>query len=228
MKNNFFTGIKNAFLNIGFALKIKIRELFIFGKNKWWWKLFLPSFFIYSVSSPYRIAKKEAENYPEYKFDNFSYGDTPPLAISKILQNIDYKNYSQIFDLGSGKGTAAISFYFLSKLPVTGIELLPGYIIQSNRLKEITGATEVNFINKDLKNMDFSRKAIYYCASTAFEDGLMHDLTENLKQLPGDSIITIVHNPLPEDWFELFHKERMQFTWGYDTVFFYRRTFPDE
>ena len=223
-KPNAFQYVYLVILNILFVLWIKFREFFQFGHRLWWWKYHLYGGMIYAIDSCYRVARRDSRILKNYTFANFGYGETPPSTLRTMFDPIKPRKHGLFVDLGSGRGMALFGMTFLYDIDCIGVEILPTHCSRSRKLKKFLGADRVEILQEDAVDFDFSRHAIYYSATTSFEDHLLQGLEENLKRTPPDSIIVMVHCQLEGLEFELFHHKKYPFTWGPDDVYFYRRT----
>ncbi len=211
-------------LNVLFVLKIKFQELFQFGHRLWWWKYHIYGGMLYCLDSCYRVARRDSQLIKEYTFENFGYGETPPSTLKAMFDPIRPEDYGLFIDIGSGRGLAVFSMYFLYDIRCIGIEILPTHCSRSRKLKRFLRVDKIEIQQKDAVDFDYSRPAIYYSATTSFEDNLLEELERKLKETPPGSIIVMVHWKLEGLEFELFHQGVYGFTWGYDNVYFYRRT----
>ncbi len=178
---------------------------------------------LYFSKSCYSMVKKEPKATEKYGLDHFGYGETLPASTWEILSPLNPKENELLIDLGCGRGIMVLSAHFIFKMKGIGVDIISPYIAKCNILKKWLKEPPVEFLHKDLLDFNFNQKGIYYIAATSFEKSFMPKLEEKLKQIPYNSIIIIVHNPLKDKCFELFYTQKIRFTWGQDQVYYYRK-----
>jgi SAM-dependent methyltransferase len=153
----------------------------------------------------------------------FVYGETGPLTTKLILQEVNPKKNSLIYDLGCGRGTFLFSANFIFDLRGVGIELFTPYIEHGRQLRKTLKTAGISFKNENIADADISQADIVYCAGTTFDESLLIIIREKLKGLKPGAVVIFVHHPMPEEEFILFNEGSYPFTWGTDKVYFYRR-----
>lgn len=177
----------------------------------------------YWGQSGYRIYDLERDVAEGLEEENFSYGETTALSAKLILQQLDLKPGSVIYDLGSGRGIFLFSSYFLHNLRGVGVELFQTYINKSVKIRNAMKVAGITFRQGNITDADISDADMVYVAGTTYQKDVLEKVIENLKNTAPDTIIIFIHHKLPEDDFVLFDQGNYPFSWGTDQVYFYRR-----
>lgn len=185
--------------------------------------------------NPYYISVRyREENHIEG--EQFTYGEIVIPSFAHLL-NLTFPASGEVFyDLGCGAGKAvfcaSLSFPFLR---AKGVELLSPmfeFCLRSkNRLIQLMAddsyfkknKVDVEFIRGDLLQVDFSDGNIFFLNATCFCDDDWNKLMAKLSQLPIGVRLIIVTRHLESDVFELIESGTYAMSWGFSSVFVYRK-----
>lgn len=175
----------------------------------------------------------------------FRYGEIQFWAFASILSRAipDHANCGMFYDLGSGSGKAVLAAALLFPFEgVTGIELLPS--LHESAVKsaqeltarcpptDISARTSplVTFQCADIFTADWSDGDIVFVASTAFDESMMEQLSQQATRLkPGSRVITLslplpaVHGSSEQPHYQLLWSEPYRFSWGNATVYLHQK-----
>lgn len=169
--------------------------------------------------------------------EQFTYGEILPSSFAQLL-NLTSPVAGEIFyDLGCGSGKAVfcapLCFPFLK---AKGVELLPPLFEYCSKLKNqfmqlVTeskyfkkNVPSVEFFQGDLLNVDFSDGNIFFLNATCFRDDDWNNLIKKLSALPVGVRVIIVTRHLENEAFELIETGTYSMSWGFSSVFIYRKT----
>ena len=167
------------------------------------------------------------------KFANkdFTYGEIDYNTFIDLMNRAGAKEGEVFYDLGCGAGKAVVVSalaYPLSK--VRGVELLEGLYKLSKgvceKMKSLPGynaKSDVDIVNDDFLNVDFSDADIVYISSTCFSEDTMEKLEKKFLNLKSGSRIIMLTKDLNSSDFDLKYKELCKMGWGTCTVRLYVR-----
>jgi hypothetical protein len=108
------------------------------------------------------------------------YQPTPARVILELAEKADLKQDDVFFDVGSGLGQVAILVNLLSGVRTKGVEFEPAYCNYARRCAEELNLPDVEFINADASEMEYSDGTVFYIY-TPFVGELLQKLLEKLK-----------------------------------------------
>lgn len=161
---------------------------------------------------------------------NFVYGEIKISSFCDILDFINLNENDIFYDLGSGSGKAVLAAY-LYKNPqkAIGIEYIPDLVeVAKKSLKKLeeklSSNLNIEFINADMRNYDFSNGTCFFIHATTWQEDLMNPIKETLKKTNSGTKIILVTKSFEEPkYFKLLKTEIYPFDWGEGTVRFYLR-----
>jgi hypothetical protein len=123
-------------------------------------------------TSPEETIKRE----PEMVF----YQPTPARVVLELVDRAGITPDDVFCDLGSGLGQVAILVNLLSGAKTKGVEVDPGYCDYAWRCTKKLNLLNVEFINLDARDADYSEGTVFYLY-TPFEGKMLQDVLERLK-----------------------------------------------
>lgn len=210
--------------NICLAEAVKLFECLLFGKRRWWWALNYYSSILYFWDTRYRIVLRDWKKQGTYSLKNYTPGETSLIAVMRIFQGIGSADSLPFIDLGAGRGYAIFGASLLFNCPTVGVEILPGYVKKCEIMRSRLSIDNMELHQCDILSLPMTRRGIYFCAATAFDNELLEALERKLMDVPAGSWVVMVHHPLTSQRFKDSYRgqELLPFTWGWDTAFFYR------
>lgn len=183
---------------------------------------------MYLNTDPFKISTtyRKVHNISD---QSFTYGEILPRKFLDILDLVDFGPDSIFYDLGSGSGKAVLvtSLYKNPKKAI-GIEYIPDLVELSRKILEklenyLGYKLNVEFVNNDIKNCDFSDGNVIFFHATCAKEDLMKDFLEKTLKLKKGSKIIIVTKRLESSHLRLLYTNLHQFSWGEGTVRIYER-----
>lgn len=185
--------------------------------------------------NPYYISVRyREENHIEG--GQFTYGEIVIRSFAHLLSLTLPVSGEVFYDLGCGAGKAvfcaSLCFPFLR---AKGVELLSPmfeFCLRSKIrfIQLITddgyfkkNKVDIEFIRGDLLQVDFSDGNIFFLNATCFCDDDWNKLIAKLSQLPIGVRLIIVTRHLESDVFELIESGAYAMSWGFSSVFVYRK-----
>jgi len=110
------------------------------------------------------------------------YQKTPVRIIFEMLAVAKIKQDDVFFDLGSGLSQVAILVNLISGVSATGIEYEPSYCKYAKESVSQLDLSNVNFINEDARNSDYSEGTIFFLY-TPFEGKILQDVMNFLQEV---------------------------------------------
>lgn len=108
------------------------------------------------------------------------YQPTPARVVLELVDKADITPDDVFYDLGSGLGQVAILVNLLSGAKTKGVEVDPGYCDYAWRRAKELNLLNVEFINLDARDADYSDGTVFYLY-TPFEGKMLQDVLERLK-----------------------------------------------
>ncbi|GEM_PF-1046409 len=225
---NLFESLSLTFKNLCLAEVIKLYECYLFGNRRWWWRLNYYHSILYLWDTRYRIILREGKKQGPYSICNYTPGESSLITIMRIFQGINSGDTLPFIDLGAGRGYAVFGASLLYNCPTVGVEILPGYVKKCEIMREKMGIENMEILAGDMLSIPMTRRGIYYCAATALDITLLEALEQKLAEAPVGSWVVMVHHPFSSSFFQKAYKgeELLPFTWGWDTVYFYKIESP--
>ncbi|MFH0802511.1 MAG: methyltransferase domain-containing protein [bacterium] len=210
------TGLGNFFYNAGLLTK----EAFSLGWRPWWWKMRLAAFFVYLKDPPHRVILREKASLTAADED-LIYGETPPLTMKKLLEQVQAGPEDVFYDLGCGRGLTVLTAARVYNMTAVGVDMIPTFIERARKTKKFLGRSKSDFILSSFLDVDLSRATIVYTASTTFSEETMKALAEKLKALKAGARVITLSAPLKSSHFSLSGSGVFDFTWGKTHAYFH-------
>lgn len=147
-------------MNVYVFLKVQLIDAILKGLYKWVFRKQKEVTFVMQhfkrMPCPYKIA---SSYYRNLGLDPFVYGQTPLWTVYTIFKKFSLQNIDSVIDLGAGDYQVA---FFLQKafgFTVYGIEKIPTFCLQANRLKHQLSIDQLHviegcYLNEPLPNVD--------------------------------------------------------------------------
>ncbi len=172
------------------------------------------------------------------KTDNpsFTYGEITFPSIAASLAMADFKPGEIFYDLGAGAGKAVFCAALLNDWKkCRGIEYLPAlYECTQTLLTKLKGMPEaqeffpqilnnIEFIQSDILQADFSDADIIHMNATAFAPDLWDALVPKLEAVKPGTRIIVLTKRLNKEKFDLMQETSLPMSWGMNSVLVYRK-----
>lgn len=108
------------------------------------------------------------------------YQPTPARIVLEMAERVDLQQDDVFYDIGSGLGQVSILMHLLSGVPAKGVEVEPAYCDYARRCARELNLSEVEFINADAREADYSDGTIFFLY-TPFEGRMLERVLERLK-----------------------------------------------
>ena len=169
----------------------------------------------------------------DYFDRGLTYGEIIPQEFFRILKDVNPQEGEVFYDLGSGTGKAVIAAALLFPFSKTvGIELLDDLYDASihvlERLKrevstQETPLPEIQFIQSDFLNTDFSDADIVFAHATCFHEGQFRELLPKFEGLKKGARLLLVSKPIASESYEYIKSSEHPFSWGKATLHSYKK-----
>jgi hypothetical protein len=191
---------------------------------------------LYDDINGFSVSLSAREKEGRINDSSLTYGELTEKSIVDLLEVVKPQPGEVFYDFGSGAGKPVLWASVLYNWhKCCGIEILNGLSELSLQQKEklinhpdiykvLPNKTfNIQFINEDFLNVDFSDANVILLNATAFSPDMWSKLTEKFLTLaPGTRIMVLTKSiNLPE--FEQFHSDSYLMTWGMNSVNFYRK-----
>lgn len=211
----FYINIKNAFYNFYHFI---IEVLFFYGDSDLR-KVDIDLFKAYAFKDQFAIAIEEGQLlFPDSK-EELTYGEAIWKSIDKVFKYIDPEPKQKFYDLGCGIGRICFLANIRYDLDVTGIELLPTFVDNAQRISYNNNLIDIKFIEEDWLNYNFNDADIIYIAATCLEDDTLILLKDKLSLLKKGTFIVTVTHPINADYIKILKKMYLPFSWGKAEVY---------
>ena len=163
--------------------------------------------------------------------ESFIYGEIDAQSLLNLIEIAHPIEGEVFYDLGSGSGRAALiagaCFPFQR---VVGIEYLPPLSLLSqnqlcaiNSSKLIDEITNVEFINGDFFQVDFSQANIIFFNATACRNQNWESILEKFLAMPIGTRIILTTQRLPSPSFEVCYEGLQLMSWGMNSSYVYKK-----
>ena len=179
----------------------------------------------YIFSNPFVISKKFLETRGEKEI--YAYGETPLTTLEKICKECSLSSKDNFFELGAGRGRGCFWVHTFIKCPVVGIEYVPNFVQNAEKILEKFSLKNIEFRLENLLESDFKNATVIYLYGTCFDTDFIQKLIHKFSFLPkGTTIITVSYSlteytPIP--LFEVMKCFSAPFTWGEGDVYIQRK-----
>ena len=128
-------------------------------------------------------------------------------------------NLGKYLECGCGFGRLSLWAARGWRLEVLGIELVPQFVSAAERIMQILGIDDVQFVCGDMFDENWGNADIVYVTSTTFSQELRERLNSKWSELsPGTHIFTLTYPPISEN-LTVVSSEVLLFSWGASTLF---------
>lgn len=108
------------------------------------------------------------------------YQPTPARIVLEMAEKADLQQDDVFYDIGSGLGQVSILMHLLSGVRAKGVEVEPAYCDYARRCARGLNLSQVEFINVDAREADYSDGTIFFLY-TPFEGRMLERVLERLK-----------------------------------------------
>ena len=116
------------------------------------------------------------QRHPEMVF----YQPTPARIVLELVDRSAFRQQDVFYDLGSGLGQVSILVHLLSGIRAKGVEVEPAYCDYARRCARGLNLSEVQFINADAREADYSDGTVFFMYSP-FEGRMLERVLERLR-----------------------------------------------
>ena len=213
---------------LGLGLRVKWQECSEFVLVLWQFRShrrFLLCYcllsFLYLFSSPYSVSRRylkwmEAD-------DIYTYGATPLLTLSGIMQRVGISSSDHVFEMGAGSGYTSLWMNLITGCRVTAIELVPGFVRRLRWVVKLFDLTGIEVRQEDYLKTSLDRPTVVYLFASNLADLSIKRLAERLAEMPVGTKIISVSYPLQSyidfEAFEPVDAFEVNFPWGEADVF---------
>jgi hypothetical protein len=142
----------------------------------------------YLWSNPFRISRR----FLMQKGLDAPYGETPLTTTEQIAHEAGITSSDVVYELGSGRGRAAIWLQTFMGCELVGIEMIPTFVSRAQKVVASCHLPKLSFRLEDMLTVDLTRATVVYLYGTCLTDQEIHQLIGNLQQLPsGARVITV-------------------------------------
>ena len=171
---------------------------------------------LYLFSSPYTVSRR----YLKWMNadDIYSYGETPLLSLSDMMDRIKPGRNDHVFELGAGSGFTSLWFNLVKGCRVTAIEQVPGFICRLNWVVRLMKISGVKVCRDDYLNAPLGSATMVYLFASNLDDPTIKQLAEKLALLQAGTRIITVSYPLQpyvaKPAFIVTDQFEVSFPWG--------------
>jgi len=108
------------------------------------------------------------------------YQPTPARIVLQLVDRAGFLQHDVFYDIGSGLGQVSILVHLLSGIRAKGVEFEPTYCDYARRCARGLNLPEVQFINADAREADYSDGTIFFMYSP-FEGRMLERVLERLR-----------------------------------------------
>lgn len=213
-----YINISNSFYNFFWF----IIEAYKFYRNPLLRKIDMEFFKIYSIKDQFTVANEYKEKYE--KTDDLTYGEAIWYSIDKAINYIDIKECKSFLELGCGIGRISFFMNIHYKLKCMGIDLVPDFINNANKIIEKFDLKNIEFINENWFNIDFSFADIVFIAGTCLDTKTLRLLKEKFeKELKTNSYILSVSVSFESEKIKKIKVLTLPFSWGKSDLYILKK-----
>ncbi len=175
----------------------------------------------YILENPYRMSKEFLLERGEKEI--YAYGETPLTTLEKIAKECEITPKDTVFELGCGRGRTCFWLREFMECSVVGIEFLPYFVEQANRVKNHFRIKNIDFLCEDMLLSDLSKATIIYLYGSCLDDFFIKKLIKRFEKLKSGTKIVTISYPLTDftenSKIKLLKSSECLFPWG-RTAFF--------
>jgi SAM-dependent methyltransferase len=190
------------------AIALNLYELVSFGFQGWWWRLHWAVYKGFRNLDPGELVRERRGDDP----GELSYGETPGIAFSRLIEWAELRPGDRVLDLGSGRGlvpmVAALRGY-----RAAGIEVVEEYVLGARSVARSLNL-EIDFRVADMLECDWPTAELVLLNSTAFPSDFRKDLLIRLNDLEPPTRVATYDWELASDNFQQIVAGRLPVTWG--------------
>lgn len=187
------------------------------------WKIDLALFRYYGLGQAFQVALKQRPKTEPGEGVSFTYGETPLAAMDRILTLCEATSEDTFLELGCGTGRFCMVAARRRGLQATGIEQIPSFVDNAQRIARRLSLTDCRFVHDDLFAQSWSDHSLLYITPTTFTDaGLARFYAKCHELRPGARIASLTH-PAKGPGLVPMAMDVLDFSWGAATVFVYRK-----
>lgn len=105
---------------------------------------------------------------------------TPARIVFELVEKANFSQNDVFVDIGSGLGQVSILVNLLSNIPSIGVEFEPAFCQYAQGCVDKLNLSNVNFINVDARNADFTKGTVFFLYSP-FKGKILKEVLENLR-----------------------------------------------
>jgi SAM-dependent methyltransferase len=217
--------LKLWLLNLAVAKRSAVeyaKVVFRYYRNPLFRKADLSLLLQYLFKSPFRISKAFMQGRGAHNI--YVYGETPLTTLDKIARECGISKNDTVFELGCGRGRTCFWLACFFGCQAVGIEYIPEFIQKALFVKERCNIANVEFLQEDILEADFSAATVIYLYGSNFGDTFLKKLIKKMKSLKEGTKIITVSYPLNDyaqgHLFETQKRFPASFTWGEADVYF--------
>lgn len=175
----------------------------------------------YILRNPHQISKHFLKKRGEKQI--YAYGETPLTTLDKIARECRILSKDVVFDLGCGPGRTTFWLNLFVKCQVVGIDYLPTFITNAERVKRWASLNRIEFQKQDMLTADLKRATAIYLYGTCLEDQTIETLISRFSLLSKGTKVITVSYPLTdycsEKLFTVAKEFEARFPWGKADVY---------
>lgn len=153
-----------------------------------------------------------------------AYGESYWVSFISTMNKLSISSDDVFVDLGCGNGQLAIYVHLKYGIPSKGVDLTKTFIETAQTISKDFQFNEIDFIEQNFLEFDFSQATVFYVTTTCFTNEFMEKLTLCFKDAPQGSRIVTITKPLWKmPWLKLKEFYSGWFTWGLDEVRIYEK-----
>ena len=175
------------------------------------------------MGQAFQLALKQRPKTTPGEGVSFTYGETPLAAMDRILELCEASAKDTFLELGCGTGRFCMVAARRHGLQATGIEQIPAFVDNAQRVAARLSLTSCRFVHGDLFAHTWSEHSLLYITPTTFTDAGLARFYEKCHELrPGARIASLTHPPKGPGLVQIA-MDVLDFSWGAATVFVYRK-----
>ncbi len=186
-------------------------------------KVDLHYFCYYWNKNPYRICRKY---FQKKENKEVLYGDTWPMSAYQFVKSLPIRSEDIVYDVGCGIGRISFWLQIISGCSLIGVEKVPAFVQRAQKIKRKLKNKKIEFVEKDLLNLDYRKASLIYFYSSSFSDETILKLIEKWKRLKKGVRILTTSFSLSEYGakdYKIVKSYRVSFPWGLCEVYLHEK-----